>query len=88
MPIGPADDSRASTRAAPGVDRQRHEKRDLREDPDDVEEALVRLGARDEVPPEDRVDVDRTDGEVVRDGGAEREGSAPVRRAPARDEAS
>ena len=52
--------------AAPRVDPERHEERDLREDPDDVEEALVALRPLDEVGAEDRVDVDRREREVVR----------------------
>ena len=55
--------------AALGVDPERDEERDLREHPVDVEEALVPLRALDEVGAEDRVDVDRSEREIVRNGG-------------------
>ena len=55
--------------AALRVDPERDEERDLREHPVDVEEPLVALRALDEVGAEDRVDVDRPEREVVRNGG-------------------
>ena len=55
--------------AAPGVDPQREEKRDLREHPEDVEDALVPLRLGDEVRAEDVVDVDRVECQAARNRG-------------------
>ena len=55
--------------AALRVDPERDEERDLREHPVDVEEPLVPLRTLDEVGAEDRVDVDRPEHEIVRNGG-------------------
>ena len=63
-------------RAALRVDPERREKRDLREDPVDVEEALVAPRPLDEVSPEHLVDVERAEGKIVGDGGrVEEEGA-------------
>ena len=71
------------SRAAAGVDPQRREQRDLREHPVDGEEPVVALRPLDEVGPEDRVDVDRAQAQVVRDGGRVEEECAE--REPAHD---
>ena len=65
VPIGPADDSRASPAPRRAYTQSVSEQRDLRENPERVEDALVALCLRDELRAEDRVDVDRGEREVV-----------------------
>src|SRR5262249_19582910 len=70
-------------RAAPRVDPERPDQRDLREQPVDVEEAVVAPRAVDEVRPEHRAHVDVRQHEVVGNGGRGEEGCAgDQRRAP------
>ena len=86
MPIGPAADSRANTAPRRAYTIERREERDLREDPVDVEEALVARCPRHRVAPNTCCRVDVREDEVVRDGGgvqderSERERSDDERR--------
>ena len=65
VPIGPADDSRASPAPRRAYSHSVSTKRDLRENPEDVEDPLVALRLRDEVRAEDRVDVEGGEREIV-----------------------
>ena len=55
--------------AASRVQPERHEQRDLRQHPEDVEDALVPFRVVHELLAEGCVDVDRGQGQAVRDGG-------------------